>query len=95
MDFVVRVNVMGAIVRDAPPSGPLGGGGSWNYVKVLEEGEKGWRGGATETTSSNVGNMKGGRELTLEDWVRKFCADGGSVKSYVIFLSFPYLPYPS
>ena len=42
-------------------------------MKVIEEGENGWRGGSSESNAPNCGR--------LEEWAEKFVRDRGNLKT--------------
>jgi hypothetical protein len=73
IDFDIKLNMMNLFVPDQEK-------GRMNYVKVIGAGELGFRGDTKETTAPTV---TGG----LEEWARRFCEDGSSIKQFVFPLS--------
>lgn len=67
--FDIKLNIMTLI---APPASDKKGEGM-NYLKVIGDGEMGWRGGTKEAVLPSKG--------TLEEWCRVFCEDGSAIKS--------------
>ena len=67
IDFDVKVNMMNLIVPEEERKGRM------NYVKIIGNGEMGFRGDAREST---VPTKTGG----LEEWVRAYCEDGAGIK---------------
>jgi hypothetical protein len=68
-DFDIRLNIMNLIV-------PTEENCKMNYLKIIEKGEMGYRGG---TKKSDGG--KGVQELgSLEDWAKIFCSDPAAIK---------------
>lgn len=68
IDFDVKLNMMNLIIPDDLKR-------RMNYVKVIGAGEVGFRG---ESKESTVPTVIGG----LEEWARRFCEDGSSIKQY-------------
>lgn len=73
VDFHVKLNMMSLLVGDNAPKE------RWNYLKVIDDGEPGWRGDLKMGTEPQV---SGG----LDEWVRRYCADTSSIKQSVISL---------
>jgi hypothetical protein len=67
VDFDVRVNMMNLIVPEEERKGRM------NYVKVIGNGEMGFRG---ESRESTLPTRTGG----LEEWARVYCEDPSSIK---------------
>ena len=63
LDFDIKISMLRYIVRQPDESSS-----SWNYVKLLSDGELGWRGGKEQTT---LPSSKGG----LKAWVARFVDD--------------------
>lgn len=70
IDFDVKINMMNLIVPEEERKGRM------NYVKVIGNGEMGYRGEGKEST---VPTRMGG----LEEWARIYCEDQSSIKQYV------------
>ena len=66
IDFDVKINLMNLIVPEEERKGRM------NYVKVIGNGELGFRGDGKESTLPS----KGG----LEEWVRAYCEDAAGIK---------------
>lgn len=67
MDFHIKLNMMSLLVGDNAPKE------RWNYLKVIDNGELGWRGDIKMTSEPNI---NGG----LDEWARRYCADNSSIK---------------
>jgi hypothetical protein len=67
VDFHIKINIMSLLVGDSSPKE------RWNYIKVIDNGELGWRGDTKMTSEPSV---SGG----LDEWVRRYCADTSSIK---------------
>lgn len=70
IDFNVRVNCMGLILPEDIKK-------RMTYVRTLQPGELGFRGDLKKTTAPTV---TGG----LEEWTKRFCADTGAIKHFVL-----------
>ena len=70
-NFHLKLNLLPLVYR-SPPKNP------WNYVKIINDGELGFRGGSSESTKPNV---KGDDELLA--WAKKYCHDPSSLKRYL------------
>lgn len=68
VDFDLRLNMMACFVGGQADAGRL------NYVKVVDDGERAYRGGASEATKPTA---KGG----LREWTQRFCADSVRLKT--------------
>jgi hypothetical protein len=49
----------------------------WNYIKVVGDDEKAFRGGTTEALEPVA---RGG----LNEWIQRFCKDSSRLKMYVV-----------
>ena len=72
VDFDLKLNLLPLIWRGE-------GAGAWNYLRLIADGERGFRGGETENVAPNL------RDLPA--WVRKFCHDQSVQKRSVWALS--------
>jgi hypothetical protein len=70
VDFDIKINMMNLIVPEEERKGRM------NYVKIIGNGELGYRGEGKEST---VPTRIGG----LEEWARVYCEDQSSIKQYV------------
>jgi hypothetical protein len=66
IDFDVKVNMMNLIVAEEERKGRM------NYVKVIGNGELGFRGEGKESMLPSRGG--------LEEWVRAYCEDAAGIK---------------
>lgn len=67
--FNIKLNLMSLLI----PADMGKRGEAMNYVKVIGDGEIGWRGGTKEA-------ILPGKE-SLEEWCRMFCEDASAIKS--------------
>ena len=70
IDFHVKLNMMSLLVGDNAPKE------RWNYLKVIDDGELGWRGDLKMTSEPRI---SGG----LDEWAQRYCADSSSIKQQV------------
>ena len=68
-EFDIRINMMSLIYRN-PPNG-------WNYIKILENGIEGYRGGSKPSKGEIL-------NPDLESWVRQYCTDKSAQKSFLL-----------
>ena|SRR2546430_11251443 len=68
VDFDLKLDMLAFIARDKADG--------WNYIKIVEDNEKAFRGGTTEALEPVA---KGG----LNEWVQHFCRDHSKLKMYV------------
>ena len=76
VDFHIKLNMMSLLVGDNGPKE------RWNYIKVIDKGELGWRGDIKMTIEPDA---SGG----LDEWIRRYCADNSAIKQYVLATHFP------
>jgi len=74
-DFDIKISMLRYIVR--PPDAR--GSSTWNYIKLLNNGELGWRGGKEQTT---LPSSKGG----LKAWVARFVDDDNKPSKRCVYL---------
>lgn len=75
VDFDIRISLMSYLVRS-----PEARGGRWNYMRLIADGEMGWRGGSAVTAKPAV-------KRGLEEWVDRYVAEESKDKRYVPFCS--------
>lgn len=69
VDFDVKINMMSLIVPEEPIN-------RMNYVKIIGDGEKGFRGDVKETTTPKVSS--------IDEWAKRYCEDPSTIKEYVL-----------
>lgn len=62
IDFDIRLNLMTLLCGNEEEE-------RWNYLKTIEDGEVGFRGGAKESTEPTGGGV--------DRWIDLFCRDDG------------------
>jgi hypothetical protein len=72
VDFDIRVSFMSYLVRS-----PEARGARWNYVRLLSDGEVGYRGGSAVSAKPTV-------KRGLEEWVERYIAEDSKDKRCVI-----------
>ncbi|KAF2421147.1 hypothetical protein EJ08DRAFT_690243 [Tothia fuscella] len=72
IDFDIKISMMGYLVKPTE-----GRGGRWNYMRLLNEGEVGWRGGREVSSSPSA-------KRGLEEWVERYVAEEGKDKSFTL-----------
>ena len=79
-DFDIRISMLRYITREPDSRG----GSGWNYVKLIEPSEMGWRGGKQE---SRAPHLRGG----LKEWISRFVAEESKDKRYSFPPNFRFL----